>query len=88
MDGIKYVHFQEYRGRIKYSSNGICVSLSSVTRLALSSSGGREREREREEQHMMFFLFNIAGKESHWFECPKTMGLALDAHVRVPTPKC
>jgi hypothetical protein len=48
----------------------------------------REREREREEQHMMFFLFNIAGKESHWFECPKTMGLALDAHVRVPTPKC
>jgi hypothetical protein len=56
--------------------------------LALSSSGGREREREREEQHMMFFLFNIAGKESHWFECPKTMGLALDAHVRVPTPKC
>ena len=36
----------------------------------------------------MFFLFNIAGKASHWFECPKTMGLALDAHVRVPTPKC
>jgi len=48
----------------------------------------RGRERERERQHMMFFLFNRAGKESHWFECPKTMGLALDAHIRVPTPKC
>jgi len=58
------------------------------------SSSGEEREREREEQHTMLFLFNRAGRESHWFDRKMSknhefgLSCALDAYVCVPSPKC